>query len=201
MISQTQILLSLLIGTVVLLQVARLYLSYRKNAKLRKWLMDERTRARFADARKELELLAFEKEIDPRTDLFGFLYGIQTYVMRRPDHFETISEHLGTKFSDAHADALNESVMQRLQAEASSAPSGLVNSIGLTIDAFEALLNDYQQTGQVTYEGQRLAASAYMKKIIEFLNNLISRIQTSSKPGSHFSTGFQPGQIGTQATA
>lgn len=54
----------------------------------------ERTRSVWAEAREELFNLVRDEKLDPRSKTFDVLFGIQTFIVRRPDAYQEIASQL-----------------------------------------------------------------------------------------------------------
>lgn len=65
---------------------------------LKKEIAIERTRSCWAEARVQLMTLAREGKLSPHSATFRTFYGLQTFVLRRPEEYDAIARELASSF-------------------------------------------------------------------------------------------------------
>src|SRR5258705_8526855 len=85
---------------------------WRSRRKIRQAIRKERTQSQFAQARNEVMRLAQTSRINMNSETFGFLYRINTFVMRRPDQYREISSWLTTRFLNPSKPAQNNALRE-----------------------------------------------------------------------------------------
>jgi hypothetical protein len=81
-------------GLVLIFTVATAILDRRRAARFNRIRHTEKTRAEWAEARELLFDLVRAGKLDPRSETVRSLYGVQTFVLRRPDAYQQIARQL-----------------------------------------------------------------------------------------------------------
>jgi hypothetical protein len=137
MTPETTIAAILLVLTAI--ECGRLVLLLRKRSQYQHLLRVERTRAHFAQARNDLIGLVCQGKLDPNSRTFRLFYGIQTFILRRPDHYDLIGEMLWQQF----VSPAGSSQPSRLAEEPGTWSDDIKGIVMRTAQGFELLMTDY----------------------------------------------------------